>query len=177
MIVEGTVLTSEWLKHPEYGVAALLPLVPRNKPGGGMWRLPETPTIYDDVQDKSVAAELEPTKVPALVVFADSDIDETPTPHESGAKGDGLDVVIAYIVRNPSSLLDARRDGMFVLRAVRQSLHRLQTPKLSTGHRRLNGISISRVQRVTLQRVAGAVGRSTLAGFVIARYLMLDENP
>lgn len=177
MINEATLLISEWLKHPTHGVNAILATIPRHRVGGGTdYPKPKDVTIYNDVDDDSVSKELEPDVVPALVVFCDSDMEVEAGRAGDKLKGNGLVVVIAYIVRDVDSWAKARRDGGFTLRAVRQSLNRLNTADHSNGYRKLNDVSISKVERITEQRVAGAVGRSTLAGFVLADLWLLEQT-
>lgn len=167
---------SSWLKDSVHGVNALLGKVPRFKMGStAKFAAPKKVTIYDDIQDKSVAMELEPTITPALVVFCDSDI-EIPARwgNLSAIKGTGMIMAVSYIYRDMTPL-EARQQGMFVLRAVQWSLRRFNSDKFSAGKRRLNDISISAIVRTRQQRVTGAVGASTLAGFVLA-YLDVTDH-
>jgi hypothetical protein len=177
VILEATVIMSSWFKDPVCGINKLLADVPRNKMGSGTIAKPTPVTIYDDIQDNSVAMELEPVKVPAVVVFCDSDISaEMDWGMLTPLKGTGIIMAASYIYRDMDPLL-ARQQGMFVLRAIQRSLNRFNSDKFSHGRRRLNDISISQVIRTRQQRVTGAVGNSTLAGFVLAHLDVTDHAP
>ena len=93
------------------------------------------------------------------------------------ADQDDLTIVASYIDRDRRAL-QMRQDGGFILRAVIMSIRRFQSGNI-TGRaaRRLNDISISKVNSIRMQRVTGAVGRSTLAGFVLMTVSVLDHNP
>lgn len=176
MILESTVIVSSWLKDPVHGVNAMLGKVPRGKMGSGTFPAPAKVTVYDDIQDESVAMELDPDKVPAVVVFADSDINVSMDWGDIGPlKGTALTIAASYIYRDVPALV-ARRDGMFVLRAIQWSLRRFNSNRYSEGKRRLNDISVSGIRATRQQRVTGAVGRSTLAGFVLANLDVVDHS-
>ena len=175
MIVETTRLVDRWLRHPEYGVAAMLTLVPRSIPGGGEDPIPETPIIYNDTEHEEVAAEIDPPGKRSLVLFIDSELD-TDARDKHRQIATGLQVVVAYISKEVPPLV-AVREGGYVLRAVRMSLTRYNSQDLSAGYREVNGVKIASVNNMTQQRVAGAVGRSQLWGFVLAAVTVIDSIP
>jgi len=186
VILEATVIISNWLKDPTHGVNALLSTMPRNKIGAGTYTKPKPVSIYDDCTDDCVAMELEPDDVPAIVVFCDSDIRflmdmHDPKEQKKGQKAEGLTMVAAYIVRDMDPL-DARQQGNFVLRAVKNSLNRFNNPRTrgaqtSDDLGRLNDVSVVKISDLRVQRVAGSVGQSTLAGFVLATLWLYDKRP
>src|SRR5687767_9372467 len=96
MIMESTVIISTWLKHPVHGASALAATVPRKKwdDAAATFAKPKAVTIYDDIQDESVAMKLDPDKSPALVVFGDSDV-EIPMQWGVTARVQGQRITIA----------------------------------------------------------------------------------
>lgn len=174
MITNSTLIMSNWLRGSVYGINKLLPDIPREKPTGGNFDAPRPVTIYDDVQDPSVAMELDPDKVPAVVLFCDADaeIEEA----GSGQKGYGIVLVAAYIDRDSPHLL-MRQEGGLVARAVRRSLNKFNVPSLSRKVGTLNRIQVVKVTAIKEVRVAAAIGNSTLAGFVRATLTVLDLAP
>lgn len=179
MITEVTLLLDRWLHQAKYGVNALLPGVPRDKIDGGTWDAPASVTIYNDIEDDCVLRELDPDDVPAVVVFCDEDedISEIARTDKAGQKGKGLVAVFAYMDRDRDLSL-SKLEGGLVLRAVRKSLSYLQIPRISDplGGRRLNKISISKIDSITESRITTGIGRSTLIGFVTARIWTLDSD-
>lgn len=175
MIVETTRLIDRWLRHPEYGVAAMLVEVPRNLPGGGVDPLPIMPTILNDTEHEEVAAEIDPPGPVSLVLFADSDVEFDATDKHRQV-GRQIVIAVAYITKDTPALT-AVRDGGYVLRAVRRSLTRYNNQTLAVGHRELNGVKVAAIGQVTQQRVSGAVGKSQLWGFVLMAVTVIDSIP
>jgi hypothetical protein len=185
VITEATTVISEWLKHPTYGVNTMLAKVPRNKVGGGLYLKPPKVTVYDDCSDDCVSMELEPEEVPAVVVFCDSDIlfemdmfrpEKGRGEPAKAQKGSGLSMVASYIVRDTPAL-DARINGGFTLRAIKMSLNRFNNPNTRKSAGLLNAVHVVKISDLRMQRVAGSVGQSTLAGFVLANLWVLDKAP
>lgn len=175
MIVETTRLIDRWLRHPEHGVEAMLAEVPRGLPGGGSDPMPVVPTIYNDTEHDAVAREIDPPAERSLVLFVDSEI-ETDAKDKLRQIGTSVALVIAYVTRDVPTL-EAVREGGYVIRAVRMSLTRYNNQSLSVGYRDLNGIKVAAVGNMTQQRVAGAVGRSHLWGFLSAAVTVIDSIP
>lgn len=186
MILEATVIVSEWLKNPTHGVNALLASIPRNKIKGGVYPKPEKVTIYDDCTDDCVAMELQPEATPAVVVFCDSEIRydmdmQDHSDQKKGQKAEGLTMVAAYMVADKDPI-EARQEGNFVLRAVKNSLNRYNNPrtrgrKTVNDHGILNDVHVVKISDLRVQRVAGSVGQLTLAGFVLATLWLYDRRP
>lgn len=185
MITEATLIISRWLKDETNGVNAMLDKVPLNKIGGGTYTAPKDVTIYDDCSDDCVGEELEPDIVPALVVFADSEITfdmDAMTPEKPNGepakaqKATGLIMAVTYIVRDVPPI-KARRDGGFVLRATKMSLNRFNSGRFRGTNGNLNSVFVRRISDLRMQRVAGSVGRSTLAGFILATLMVEDRLP
>ena len=76
MINETTRIVRRWLEHPEHGVLAQLaaPGFPHQNAAGEDDDMPADPTIYDDVDNAEDVKNLNPPVVPALIVFADSNV-------------------------------------------------------------------------------------------------------
>jgi hypothetical protein len=174
VIVEATRLIDRWLRHPQQCVGAMLQTVPRMTPEGEEDPEPENPLIYNDTEHEEVAANLDPPTSPALVLFADGEL-ETDAHQRPRQVSTELIVAIAYVTRDMPPVA-AARDGGYVLRAVRKSLNRYNDERLSFDFRELNGVKIAAVRRVEQQRVAGAVGQSQLWGFVIASLTVIDSS-
>lgn len=174
MIVEVTRLIDRWLKHPEHGVEAMLAVIPRNNPEG-VDPAPAAPDIYNDIETEEVAGLFDPPTAPCLVVFADSDVsvDAKDSLRQIGPQ---LIVVVAYLTRDMPAVR-AAIDGGYVLRAVRKSLTLYNKQNLSEDYRELNGIKVASCNRVTIQRMAGGVGKSQLWGFVLASLTIIDNDP
>jgi hypothetical protein len=175
MIPTATRLVDRWLKHPEYGVAAMLQTVPRLTPEGDLDEMPKVPDIYNDMETDELAKNLEPPTSPALVVYSDAD----PTVDVKGDYRqitDALIVSVAYITRDMPPAR-ASLDGGYVLRAVRKSLTRFNDQRIAMPFRELNDFKVAAVREVRTVRVAGAVGRSQLWGFVLASLTVIDSAP
>lgn len=178
MIVETVRLLDRWLRSETYGVEVLLRDVPRLTPEGATDPMPAMPCIVNDTEDENVAKELEPAKVPALVLYG------TNGPkmqiEKSGSRKyhvvPTVLVAIAYITREMPPL-QATRDGNYVLRAARRSLTAYNSLEKSKGFRRLNTITIAQISDVTEQQVKGAVGQSDLWGFLLATVVIIDSDP
>jgi hypothetical protein len=172
MIVEVTRLMDRWLKS-EKGVQKWLPSISRFTPEGTEDPMPEIPAIYNDIEDECVAAELDPVKVPALVIFCDS-APETKAQNERRLVARNVLVTVAYITRDTPAL-KASRDGGYVLRAIRRSLVEFNSLQESREFRDLNGIKILAIDTIEQQRVAANLGRSELWGFVMAGLTVIDS--
>lgn len=171
MIREITLMVDRWLNHSTYGVAQMLPNVP--KEAGDV--LPAMPPIYNDVEDDSVAMEINPVKVPALVVWTERNPDIEFQGRRPGFNA-AASVVIGYVTRD-ESVIKARRDGSFILRAVRQCLALMDLGKISEDARTLNGIKIVDVVSIDEERVTGSIGGSTLVGLVVMNVKVMDTVP
>lgn len=177
MVSDITIMYDRWLRHPEYGVAAMLPTIPRVVPALGATPAtvisePTMPTIYNDVEHESVVREIDPDKEPALVVFTDSDPDVPMHPNRR-AVDRTVTTTIAYTTREMPPLRAVQWGGL-ILRAVKLSVGHFNDQRKAKGYRELNGVSIQAVRSVTEQRVSGAVGRSRLWGFLLVDSTVLD---
>jgi hypothetical protein len=180
MITAATTIVSSWYKHEEYGINALLPNVPRFKLGNDGPKHPAPPpvTIYDDINDADLekGGDLQPPRSPAIVVFADSDMEIAFGREGVPQTGSGLVVVTAYIVNDVGIRSKVKLNAGFTLRAARRSLTKLNTGKYSDGFREHNGIKLVKINSVLEQRVMGAVGKSTLVGFMVGIAWMNDHD-
>jgi hypothetical protein len=172
MVNDVTILYDRWLHHPEHGVAAMLALVPRVRPGEPDITMPTVPTIYNDVEDQSVAREIDPAAEPALVIFTDSDPVIPMHPNRRPADR-RLTTTIAYTTREMEPV-QAIQWGGVILRAVAMTLRRFNDQSLARDYREVNGIKIMEIETVREQRVSGAVGRSKLWGFLLSDAKVLD---
>lgn len=168
-------LLAGFAKSPDYGVNALLHNLPRQQ---GLGKPDDDPTpdvaIFNDSDDASVASDLDPEEVPALIFFADSaaDIEVRGYP---GAK----EVVIGagYVTDEKEDALVAVRNCGYILRATRQCMTRYNSGDMSDGYRELNGIKVAKINSVVEQRITAAVGRRKLWGLLEIRATVLDLLP
>lgn len=171
-----TRLWSAWARHPEYGVNAQLAQVDRHRFDGSEDPVPPPVTVYDDIDDAELSLELDPPTVPALVVFTDSDVDANLLDPHYLKTGDNVIVMFAYITREVPPR-QAVIDGGYVMQAVRRMAWRMNDQRASRGYRELAGIKLAAVKTVSLQRVAGGVGRSELWGLAMVQCQAIDTNP
>lgn len=180
MSYELTLLSKKWLEHPTHGVLAKLATVPRDMMGGGTWPVPDQPTIYSDMDaDMLAAQDIDPPVVPALVLYVEDDMveeRESPAVRTGTIRFEAARLTIVYIHRD-ENLLKCARDSSFVLRAVRKSLRAFNSQQLSAGFREYNGIGLHQIGPMVTVRTAGAVGRSTIWGFVEAKLKFTDQDP
>ena len=188
MHVEATRLLTAWLGHPQYGVNALLPSIPRDLFGGQLEdEEPEPVTIYNDVDFDSAMDEtvlgVNPPVRPALVVVFDVspkgiDIEQIEKPaHLYNMVG-----VVAYYSEDGINRMQARRQGGYTLRAVGRSLVRYNLGRISksrtgTNYRMLNDIEITKITNMTFVRPAGAVPQSQMQGAVFLDLIVKDRAP
>ncbi len=177
MIHAATRLVRLYLEtHPTASVAQLLPAVPL-EPGHAT---PAVPAIYDDHTDQTVAKDLDPPHTPALVVFADNDGQVEIKNASRGAStvvlADRVLVYVAYIDRDREPL-DSTRDGSYTLRAVRRAVFRMAQEEAASTWRNLLDYRALQLRELTESRVRGAVGQSTMYGFVTAGLLVMDRAP
>lgn len=188
MHVEATRLITAWLNHPQHGVNALLPGVPKEYVGGEEEDDDPKPVdIYNDVDfddavDESVLG-INPPTLPALVVVFDVspkgiDVDEVEkTSHIYTMVG-----AVAYYSEDGINRMQARREGGYTLRAVgrslkRYNLGRYSQPRTGTSYRVLNDIKLVRITNLTFQRPAGAVPVSQMQGVVFLDVTVQDQAP
>ena len=184
MHVEISRLLTGWLKHPEFGVNALLPQVGRSKLVlSGPAKTDSQPakvTIYNDVDDEVIdgVIGINPPLVPSLVVVSDIDMRNTDVRQEkkSGREISGV-TGIGYYAEEGESRAANIRDGNYVLRAVMKSLNAWnESPQRSSDYRELNGVRVARLNGITIQRVAGGI-QGKLVGFVMADLFVMDMAP
>lgn len=178
MLNNLTVLYDRWFRHPQYGIDAMIDLVPRARPPVNGEAQPDLPrpsvTIYNDVEHESVVKNIDPTEVPALVIFTDAD-SNVPLHPNRRASDRRVTTTIAYVTREMVPL-EAVAAGDIVLRAGKMVLRHFNDQRASKGYRELNGVKIMEIRSVTEQRVSGAVGRSQLWGFLLSDATVLDTT-
>ncbi len=180
MIVNGTRLLHQWLAHETYGVNALLASMPRVRRDGTSDPAPPPLTIYDDIDDESVSQVIDPPEVPALVLFSDSDPEIDVDVAVDYAKGETPILFRGAIVfKKGIKATVASRNGGYYARAIRRSCRlfnkqELSRPRGGTDYRTLNGITVMKMGLVTEERVATALGRSLLWGFVRTSLTIVD---
>lgn len=181
MLTEITRLLSAWARHPDHGVNAQLANVGRLRMNGTSDPAPSAVTVYDDIDspggdEDTQALEIDPPKVPAIVVWVRSDIDMNLPDVNYLKTGDPCIVDFAYITRDVP-VKKARLDGQYTLRALRRCLWRFNRDAKRLELDRLNGIKILYVKTVSIQDIAAGVGQSMMWGLASASVHIVDENP
>jgi hypothetical protein len=176
VINETTRIIRRWLDHPDYGVIANLhaPGFPHLNTAGEEDELPVDPTIYDDVDNATEVAKLQPPSSPALIVYADSDSRTDADTMTYQVTETPMAVAIAYVTKDVPEEV-AVLGGGYTFRAVRRTLRQFNSQSLSQGYRELNGVKVMKVGLVTEQAVAASVGQSRLWGFVLASVTVVDR--
>lgn len=176
MITEVTRLLAEWARHPENGVNAQLALVGRARMNGTSDPTVPSVTVYDDIDSvggdsEDMSLDIDPPKVPALVVAADSGADVNPNDTNYLKTGEPIIVAFAYIVRDVPGK-KAKLNGGYTLRALRRCLSRFRNAPAAS--KQLNGIKILLVGRITIHQIAGGLGRSKMHGILTATVTVVD---
>lgn len=172
---ELVLLIDRWLKHSQHGVIALLQNVPRQSPENTTFDVPDDPKFYNDVETEEIINGDAPPGSPALVVFGYRDMDLPETNRNVQISPNAI-VAIGYSTTNVGTV-KARRESGYVLRAVKQSLHRYNKQGLSDGYRELNGVKIAQAKNIRYQRAARGVGSSQIWGFVLVTLDVMDKLP
>jgi hypothetical protein len=179
VITEVTRIMSAWARHPVHGVNAQMSFVGRQRLDGKSDPVAPSVTIYDDIDGwggdmPDMALELDPPKVPALVVWADTDAEVEINNANYLKTGEPVIVAFAYVTRDVAGK-KAKLDGGYTLRALRRCLTRFRNaPAVS---KQLNGIKVLMVRTVTIAPVAGGNGPSNMWGVLAASVTVVDENP
>lgn len=181
MLTEVTRIMAAWVRHPEYGVNAQLAQIGRLRMNGSSDPAPPLVTVYDDVDsaggdDDSLALEIDPAKVPALVVGMGSDVAMNMPDVNYLKTGDPCIVGFAYITRDVPAK-KARIDGQYTLRALRRCVWRFNRQAAKLNLNSLNGIKVLYIKTFTIDDIDGGVGRSMMWGAASASMFIVDENP
>lgn len=173
MLDEVAQLYSAWLQTPINGVNDIAATIPQKTLAGLQLPSPPTVNIYNDVDDRSVAANLDPPQVPALVVWGDNDADVKKVGNYPIAKV--VVACVAYITDDTADPLTAIRDCGLLLRASRISLFvRYNSVQNSKAYRTLNGITVLSVDSVGAYRITAAVGQRKMWGFLQVRSTVVE---
>ncbi|MBA3684607.1 MAG: hypothetical protein H0W72_05130 [Planctomycetes bacterium] len=185
MHVETTRILRAWLEHPTYGLEAMLPAIGRlHTPDTDGEQaeddVPAVPAFYDDVDSDGLAGVdgVTPPELPALVLVVDSDprstdIGQPDKPAAEMVLNGGLGYYAEDTGREQGV-----RDANYILRAAWNSLRWYNQPRRrvkATGYlTELNGVKVVKVQALTVQRMAGAVGRGTLLAVLVFDVIVLN---
>ena len=166
MLDTVTRLLSGFLDDPVNGINAVAATIPR---AGFLTQIapdpaPPSVVICSDATDISVAKDLTPSSAPAIVIWADSASDVKLGPHFKIAKD--VIVVAAFVTDEGQDPQSAIRESGYILRAGRLCCERFNSQAASTGFRRLNGVVIHEISRVTEQRVTSPLGRFRIWGWL-----------
>ena len=173
MYLEAALIVSDWLKHPEYGVNAMIDDLDLDT---GDEAPPAIVDIVNEAEDIEVAGKKEPQNCPAIYVMVDDPI-IIDTTIGSGVKQriTDLPVAIRYIIIN-TDLVTLRRETMYTLRAIKRSLWRLDK-NANVNSRTRNGICIIRAVNLIVMEIRESLGDATVVGAIVVTYEADDTDP
>jgi hypothetical protein len=179
IVTDVTRILSAWARHPVHGVAAQMSFVGRARMSGGTDPKAPVPTIYDDIDslggdEPDMALEIDPPKVPALVIFGWSGGEFNLNDVNYLRTGEDIIVAFAYVTRDTPAK-KAKLDGGQTLRAVRRCLYRYKMA--AKADRELNGVTVLKIGRSVSDIVAGGAGRSKMYGLLAAHVTAVDTDP
>lgn len=176
MITEVTRILSAWARDPVEGVNAQLALVAHKQMDGSDDPVPPDVTVYDDIDSvggdsEDMSLDIDPAKVPALVVAADSGASLNLHDVNYLKTGEPVIVAFGYITRDVPGK-QAKLNGGYTLRALRRCLWQFKNaPKAS---KELNGIRVLKLDTVRIFGVAGGMGRSQMYGLLTVSVSVVD---
>lgn len=171
-----TVLLDRWLRHPDYGVAAMMVKVPNFTPEGADKGAVVMPEIMNDIEYEELAgsANLDPPVNRCLIVYTDSPVAYSINASRTVSITDSdVRPTVGWMTRDENPV-KAVNDGGVLLRATVLSLFKWNDQVASRGYRELNGAKVAKIGSVRTYRVAGAVGKSRLWGFVQPNLTVID---
>jgi len=179
MIRQGVILGSGWMKNTKYGLATSLALIPETEGwDAGQLAAVMPKAIYDEEQDECILSDEGPSKLPALVVVADSDPNLESEVLKPGQIAQDFVLAFLYVTDQEVPEMLARYRGHLIGRAVRYSLTRWNVPQFrkAEGLDMLEGVKMVKIDSMTEQRVIGKIGRSALKGAVLATLQFMDTK-
>lgn len=165
-------LLAAWSRDATHGINEMTQQIPRAKFGGG----PDDPAvpliaIVDDQTDPGVAKSLAPSEMPCIMLFGDSD-----APVEYNRKpAREIALAAAFCTEEDADPLEAARLCGYYMRGARRSFFRFNHQSYSRDYRKLNGVLIMEISKVTEQRVTAAEGRHKMWGFLDVRAIVVDD--
>lgn len=173
MLDNAVRLVSAFLLHPMHGVNVITQSLPRTTLNSA----PDDPAppvvpVENDSDNESVAKDLTPSAVPALVVWGDSSVSIKLSKGNLIARE--VAIAIGYVTSDTADALGAVRDCGYIMRGLILSLKRFNSQSNSAGYRELNGIKILELSEGEEQRITAAVGRFKMWGFVIVRAIVIE---
>jgi hypothetical protein len=171
-----TVLIDRWLRHVTYGVEAMMARVPNLTPEAVDKGPVVMPSILNDIEYAELAgsANLDPPVNRAIIVYTDSPVAYSMNASRTASISDSdVRPTIGWMTRDEDPIR-AVNDGSVLLRAIVLSLFKWNDQVASRGYRDLNGVKVAKVNSVRSYRVAGAVGKSRLWGFVQPSLIVID---
>lgn len=138
---------------------------------------PTTPTVYDETSDGSTARDDEPTSMPGLQVSVPELLMDSDTFAATEQRGT-CKVMIRYVDSETVSQ-NAVRDGFYVLRAVRRSLHRFHHAREGNAGRKRNNLAIlpSPTEKIQFVKVQAAREDGGLYTALIVPYDVMELDP
>ena len=137
--------------------------------------------VLNEYEDDTPTSETDPANNRTLLVLANG---MTVQPFKGGGPvvqwdADGLELGVAYLLRDVADRKQERRVVSYTLRAVRQSLLRLATYNQSdrATYRALNGVELLTLRRMQYERLAGTLGRAALMGVNRCTWQVRDSRP
>jgi hypothetical protein len=168
-------IVANWLQDATYGVNAIAALVPRD----GTDAAPPAVHVYNETQHGWVARNQVPKPVgttiqfPAVIVFLQNARYDSGVPDSQSTGARTVDATVqlaVQLIHQDSATEDAVIAGMYILRAIRNSLLQLDDPARDDA-RTLTGIQLNPSQSVMQGQLDAPVGDSTLSlGALVVQY-------
>lgn len=175
----GVRIVANWLNNGTYGVNAVAAAIPRD----GSDAAPDQVHVYDETRNGWVARNEVPrpagtlVQFPAVIVFLrDSQAAAgVPESQDTGARTvDGSITVVAQLLLQKSATETAVMQGMYLLRAVRNSLMQLNDPSRDTA-RTLTGVRLMPADSIHQGQLDAPVGDNVLsAGALMIQYPTIE---
>jgi len=163
-------LVADWLADPIYGINSVAESVPKFSGD----TIPAV-TIYDETRDARVAQQQYPRdgQYPAVLVFLSSAKYDTGVPdsQDTGARTIGATVqVVAHLVLQNSETDEATTHGMYLLRALYNSLLLLDDPARDAQRTAL-GVRLAPSSSISQGQIDAPVGDNLVsAGACVVTY-------
>ncbi len=172
-MINATVrLLSGFCKHPDHGINEMASTLPRQAFGGQLAPLaPPLVSIFNDVDDKSVAKDLTAPSLPAVILWGDSSAEVKMRGYKIARN---IVVIIALVATESEDDLVMNGASGYILRGGLLTLGRYNNQDKSAGYRELDGVRVLEISSVEEQRATVAVGVQKMWGWLKADVTVVE---
>lgn len=165
-------LLANFARLPDGGVNDMAQSIPRKNIDPLQPDDPAPPlvAVVDDVTDKGVAANLDPSEVPALMIFGDSTAEVSYRGYKIARE---VSIAAAFITAEDADPIESARVCGYILRGARLTFGRYNT-SAGKPYRELNGIKVMEITKSEETRITAAVGRRKMWGFLDIRATVVE---